>query len=112
MPIRREDLTATGFADAAETGVIPLSTPGELLKSEFMVPLGQSANALAQALHVPTNRITAILNGSRGITADTAFRLARYYGTTPEFWLGLQADYELRSLETADIERDVLPLAA
>jgi len=60
-----------------------------------MAPLGLSANALAKALHVPANRITAILNGSRSITADTALRLARYFNTTPQSWLNLQQNYEL-----------------
>jgi addiction module HigA family antidote len=62
---------------------MPLVFPGEILREDFMEPLGLSANALARALHVPTNRITAILNGSRSITADTALRLARYFNTTP-----------------------------
>ena len=62
--------------------------PGEVL-SEELQELGLSANALARALAVPTNRITAILNGQRGITADTALRLSRYFGTTPQLWLSL-----------------------
>lgn len=69
--------------------------PGEILRDEIE-ELSMSANAFAQALDVPTNRITAILNGQRGISADTALRLARYFGTSPEFWLQLQMSYELR----------------
>ncbi len=60
-----------------------------------MVPLGLSANAVARAAHVPPNRIAAIVNGTRGVSADTALRLARLFGTTPEFWLNLQQRYDL-----------------
>ena len=74
--------------------------PGEILDEELQ-ELEMSANALAVALGVPTNRITAILKGQRGITADTALRLSRYLGTTPQLWLNLQQTYELR---TAEIE--------
>ena len=72
--------------------------PGEIL-SEELEELGLSANALAKALDVPTNRITAILKGQRGITADTALRLARYLGTTPQLWQNLQKAFELRVAE-------------
>jgi len=70
--------------------------PGEILLEEFMRPLGISMNALAGALAVPPNRISAIVNGRRAITADTALRLGKYFGTSPEIWLDLQSDYELR----------------
>lgn len=73
--------------------------PGEILREEFVTPLGLSANALARDLHVPTNRVTALLHEERGITADTALRLARYFGTTPEFWMNLQATHDLRAEE-------------
>lgn len=73
--------------------------PGEILAEE-MEDLGLSANALARALCVPANRVTAILNGQRGITADTALRLSRYFGTTPQLWMNLQKTYELRVAET------------
>ena len=72
--------------------------PGEILREE-LEELGMSASALALALSVPTNRITAILNEQRSITADTALRLARYFGTTPQFWLNLQKSFELRVAE-------------
>ena len=72
--------------------------PGEILREE-LDELGMSANALAKALDVPTNRITAILRGQRGITADTALRLARYFGTTPQLWQNLQKAFELRVAE-------------
>ena len=70
--------------------------PGELLMEEFMRPLGLSINALARALAVPPNRVGAIVNGTRAISADTALRLGKYFGTSPETWLDLQSDYELR----------------
>jgi addiction module HigA family antidote len=73
--------------------------PGEILREEFLKPLGMSANALAHALHVPPNRISAILAGRRGITADTALRLARAFGTGPEVWLNLQQAHDLRVAE-------------
>ena len=72
--------------------------PGEILGEE-LEELGMSASAMAVALRVPTNRITAILNGQRGITADTALRLSRYLGTTPQLWLNLQKSFELRVAE-------------
>ena len=78
--------------------------PGEILGEELQ-ELEMSANALARALDVPTNRITAILNGQRGITADTALRLSRYFGTTPQLWQNLQSTYELRVAEIEAGER-------
>ena len=72
--------------------------PGEILREELDT-LGMSANALAKAIGVPVNRITMILNGQRGISADTALRLARYFGTTPQLWLNLQKTWELRRAE-------------
>jgi addiction module HigA family antidote len=69
--------------------------PGEILKQE-LEELNLSANAFAQKLHVPANRITSILNGVRSITADTALRLAKYFGTTAEFWMNLQIAYDLK----------------
>lgn len=86
--------------------------PGEVLKDELR-ELGMSANALALALHVPANRISQILKGRRNVTADTALRLAQYFGTTPEFWLNLQKSYELRLAERQSgkvIRRKVRPL--
>jgi len=69
--------------------------PGEVLREEFIVPLGLSANALALALQVPAPRINDIVRERRGITADTALRLAQFFGTSPDFWMGLQDDYEV-----------------
>jgi addiction module HigA family antidote len=73
--------------------------PGEILREEFLTPLGMSSNALAHALHVPPNRISAIVAGRRSVTADTALRLARAFGTGPEVWLNLQQTYDLRMAE-------------
>ena len=70
--------------------------PGEILREEFMRPLGISASALARDIAVPANRISQILNGKRALSADTALRLGRYFGVSPEIWLDLQSDYELR----------------
>jgi antitoxin HigA-1 len=89
--------------------------PGEILREEFMKPLGLSQNALARALRVPPRRINEIVLEKRAITADTALRLGRYFGTTAELWTGLQADYDLRRAryeKQGQIERDVEPLAA
>ncbi len=81
----------------ARNGMRPVH-PGEILREELDT-LGLSANALAKALSVPVNRVTMILNGHRGVSADTALRLARYFGTTPQLWLNLQKTWELRRAE-------------
>lgn len=85
--------------------------PGEILKDE-LDELSLSANALAKALDVPTNRITAILNVQRGITADTALRLAKFFGTSPDFWMSLQSSYDVKKARAAvgqEIEKNVKP---
>ncbi len=95
---------------SVKNGMRPVH-PGEILGEE-LEELGMSANALAGALGVPANRISAILKGQRGVTADTALRLSRYLGTTPQIWLNLQKMFELRvaEIESAkDIERRVQP---
>ena len=89
--------------------------PGEILWEEFMKPRSLSQNALARALNVPPRRINEIVLEKRGITADTALRLARYFGTTAEMWAALLADYDLRLAryeKERQIERDVEPLSA
>jgi len=73
----------------------PIS-PGEILSEDFMKPLELSINALARDIDVPPNRISAIVAGKRAITADTALRLGKYFGVSPEVWLRLQADYDIR----------------
>jgi addiction module HigA family antidote len=75
--------------------------PGEILREDFLAELGMSANALAKALHVPAPRVNDIVRERRGVTADTALRLARYFGSTPQFWLNLQSAYDLRRAEIA-----------
>ena len=69
--------------------------PGEILREEFLIPMNLTAHALALALHVPAPRINDITRERRGVTADTAMRLARFFNMSPEFWMGLQADYEM-----------------
>lgn len=91
---------------------MPPLHPGEMLREEFMAPLGLSANALALALRVPATRIGEIVKERRGITADTALRLGRYFGMTPEFWMTLQAQYDLESARDAaeaEIRREIRP---
>jgi addiction module HigA family antidote len=93
---------------AKKAKVIPPIHPGETLAEDFLEPLGLSANRLAMELLVPVTRINDIVRGRRAITADTALRLARYFGTTPHFWMNLQSSYDLeiaqdaRGLEIAD----------
>jgi addiction module HigA family antidote len=86
--------------------------PGEVLLEEFMKPLGLSANKLALELRVPSNRVVAIVSAKRAISADTALRLARYFSTTADFWMGLQARYDLQHAEdelAEAIAREVRP---
>jgi antitoxin HigA-1 len=93
---------------------LPPIHPGEILHEEFMRPHGLSQNALARALNVPPRRVNEIVLEKRGITADTALRLARYFGTTAELWTGLQSDYDLRLARyerEGKIQREVHPLA-
>ena len=88
--------------------------PGEVLKEDYLRPLGLSANALARMLKIPTPRINDVVRGQRGITADTAMRLARYFGGDPRSWLNLQTAYDLRLAETRNatrIEREIAPAA-
>ena len=94
-----------------KNGMRPIH-PGEILREEYMVPLGLSANALARALGVTPARINDIVRERRGITADTALRLARYFGTDAQSWVNLQATYDLRVAELAageTIDRVVKP---
>jgi addiction module HigA family antidote len=91
---------------------MPPLHPGEMLREEFMRPLGLSANALALALRVPVTRISEIVNERRSITADTALRLSRYFRMSPNFWLRLQTQYDLDMAEdqiASAIRREVRP---
>ena len=82
-----------------KNGMRPIH-PGEFLREDFLIPLKMSAIELARALKVPPNRITLLLQEKRGLTADTALRLARYFGTTAEYWMRMQAAYDLRTAES------------
>jgi addiction module HigA family antidote len=87
--------------------------PGEILKEEFLTPLGMSANALSLALHVPSPRINDIVRGRRAVTPDTALRLARYFDTSAQFWLNLQSTFDLKQAEhetAARIAEEVRPM--
>ena len=87
---------------------LPNIHPGEILQEEFLLPMNISQNALARAAGVPPRRINEIVLGKRGITADTALRLAKVFGTSEGFWLGLQADYDLeesRHVIGTDLDR-------
>ncbi len=87
--------------------------PGEVLREDYLIPLGLSVNALSVALGVPATRIHEIVKERRGVTADTAARLARYFGGDAASWLALQASFDLKTLPTrAEIERSVPPRAA
>jgi len=93
--IKRKDLEAIDFSDDITGAVIPVITPGEILRIEFMEPHSLSARALARELGVPANRITEVVNGTRAITAETALLLARRFGTTAELWMNLQTAHSL-----------------
>ena len=86
--------------------------PGEILREDFLKPLGISINRLSRDLSVPPNRISEIVNGKRAITADTALRLERYFGIEAQFWLNLQTEFDLRVMKRkigADIEKRIIP---
>jgi addiction module HigA family antidote len=98
-----------------KSGKLPPVHPGETLREDFLKPLGLSMNRLAMDLHVPVTRITEIANGRRSISADTALRLARYFGGSPQFWVNLQANFDLEvAQETvgAEIRTQVKPRRA
>ncbi len=95
---------------AAKSKLLTPIHPGEILFEEFMQPMDISINRLAREIVVPPGRISAIVNGKRGITADTALRLGKYFGVSPEVWMGLQADYDLRLAQRtvgAEVEKRV-----
>jgi antitoxin HigA-1 len=117
MRIKREELMSgrIDFADVGTGKRLPTVHPGEILRDDFLRPMKISVYTLAQVIKVPRSRVNDIVLGRRGITTDTALRLARYFGMTPEFWINLQARYDL---EVADrtlrrrIEREISPRAA
>jgi antitoxin HigA-1 len=117
--IKREDLEAgrVDLSDVVDPAAAPLPpvSPGEVLRAEFLEPLGLSAGALARAIGVPRNRLTGIINGKRAITADTALRLGIYFGTSAEFWLSLQASHDLKRARREigeRLRREITPRAA
>jgi addiction module HigA family antidote len=115
--ISRADLDAdrVDITDSESAERLPPVHPGDVLRRDFLEPLGLSAHALALALRVPPNRITAILAGERAVTAATALRLARHFGTSPGFWLNSQKSYDLEVAERSEgarIRAEVAPRAA
>ncbi|MDE0110214.1 MAG: HigA family addiction module antitoxin [Bryobacterales bacterium] len=114
MNIKREDLDrrAVDFSDVATGRRLPPVHPGEILRDEFLRPLGLSVYRLALSLKISRPRLNDIVLGRRGVTIDTALRLGRYFGTTPEFWINLQARHDLDVAEQAlrsEIEREIEP---
>jgi addiction module HigA family antidote len=94
---------------------MPPIHPGEILKEDLMKPLGLTISSLARELRIPATRLSEIVNGRRGLNADAALRLSRYFGNTPEFWINLQAAYDLRTTirsSASRIEREVRPRKA
>lgn len=105
-------ITKVGGRDVKGKQKLPPIHPGEILREEFLVPLGLSSHQLALALRVPATRINDIVNEKRGITADTALRLSRYFGTTSRFWMNIQSSWELEVAEdqlSDAVAREVLP---
>jgi addiction module HigA family antidote len=86
--------------------------PGEILQEEFLIPMGISAYKLSKSIGVQQTRISLIIKGERGITADTAMRLSKYFGTIPEFWMNLQREYDLRKVKTEikEIIDNIVPI--
>ena len=95
MTIRVEDIHDVDFSDIADGGKLPPIHPGEILREEFLIPLKLTPHALSLALQVPAPRINDIVRERRAITVDTALRLARFFGTRAEFWMGLQTDFDM-----------------
>ncbi|MEA2205562.1 MAG: antitoxin HigA [Blastocatellia bacterium] len=98
-----------------KNGRMPAVHPGEILREDLMKPLGLSVTGLAHDLKVPVSRLSQIVNGRRALNADAALRLSRYFGNTPEFWINLQAAYDLRVTihsSASRIEREVHPRRA
>jgi addiction module HigA family antidote len=117
MSINREDLDRgrVDFGGVTSGERFPPIAPGEILRTEFLEPMGISVYALANAIKVTRSRINDIVLGRRAISADTALRLARYFGTTPEFWVNLQSAYDLATARTTLADRvnaEVSPRAA
>ena len=117
MTIHREDAERVDLSEVIDAAVPRLAPvhPGDILKHEFLDPLGMSVYALAAALKVPRTRLNDIVRGRRSVTAETALRLSRFFGTTPRFWLNLQCAYDLSIVAAArgqEIHQEVAPRAA
>ena len=117
MTIEREDVDRrkVDFSDMASGRRLPPVHPGEILRDEFLTPMALSVYRLAQEIKVSHPRLNDIVLGRRAVTTDTALRLGRYFGTTPEFWINLQTRYDLNIAERTvrrKIEREVAPRAA
>ena len=114
MTIKREELDRreVDFSDVASGRRLPPVHPGEILRDEFLTPMGISVYRLARAIKVSRPRLNDIVLGRRGVTTDTALRLGRYFGMTPEFWINLQTRYDLDIAERTirrRIEREIEP---
>ncbi len=117
MSVNRNDIDnrKIDFSDIVSGRRLPPIHPGEILRDEFLTPMGISVYALANAIKVPRSRANDIVLGRRAITTDTAMRLGRYFGTSSEFWINLQARYDLDVAERTlrrKIEHEVAPRAA
>jgi antitoxin HigA-1 len=106
MTITRAEAERMDFSDVSDGERLAPVTPGDVLREEFMVPLGLSARALARDMGVPANRITEILNGERAVTAETAILLEARFGSSAEFWMNLQASHDL------EVAREMMGRAA
>ncbi|MGD0585842.1 MAG: HigA family addiction module antitoxin [Oryzomonas sp.] len=95
MTIKRDELEKMDYSDVSDGTKLAPVHPGEVLQHDFMEPLGVTQHRLAVTIGVPPRRINEIVHHKRGITADTALRLARFFGTTPDFWTSLQASYDM-----------------
>ena len=117
MDIKREDIDnrRVDFSDVQSGRRLPPVHPGAILRDEFLAPMGISVYELANAIKAPRSRVNDIVLGRRAVSTDTALRLGRYFGTSPEFWINLQARYDLDIADRAlrrRIEREVKPRAA
>jgi len=104
MTIKREELEKMDFSDVSDGTKLAPVHPGDVLLHDFMEPLGVTQHRLAVTIGVPPRRINEIVHRKRGITADTALRLARFFGTTPDFWTSLQASYDMERVRPNILE--------
>lgn len=105
MPTKSKSSMITSSSGPRYKRQRPPIHPGEMLREEFLIPMGLSANALAIAIGVPATRVGEIVNERRGITADTALRLGRYFHMSAEFWMGLQSDYDLELVRYTSLKK-------